>query len=227
MSNVKRRVRLIASLVVVGVLAVLQHAVAIPTSAVPAIAAADRSTADAAPDTGWPDYGGDAGGRRYSAAAQITSANVDGLREQWRYRTGDMARRDPALIKRVKFETTPILVDDELVLCSSFNEVIALDPATGRERWRHDPQIATDLRPANRYNCRGVAQWRDPTSAANAVCAVRILTGTVDARSMRATVGHVPTLATVARCASMPAKFCTGRANFRSALRRWSQVMSS
>ena len=36
-------------------------------------------------------------------------------------------------MKRVKFETTPILVGDKLVLCSSFNEVIALDPATGAQ----------------------------------------------------------------------------------------------
>ena len=129
--------------------------------AVAALAGASAHAAD--PD--WPHYGGDAGGTRYSAAAQITPANVDGLRRQWLYRTGDAARRDPALMKRIKFQTTPILVDDKLVLCSAFNEVIALDPGTGTERWRFDPKVATDRRPANRYNCRGVAQWRDPLAA--------------------------------------------------------------
>ena len=43
------------------------------------------------------------------------------------------------------------------LLCSSFNEIIALDPATGAEAWRHDPKVATDRRPANRFNCRGVS----------------------------------------------------------------------
>jgi len=133
-------------------------------------------------DPGWPHYGGDAGGTRYSAAAQITPANVDGLRRQWLYRTGDAQTRDPALMKRIKFETTPILVDDRLVLCSAFNEVIAVDPGDGHERWRYDPKVATDRRPANRYNCRGVAQWRDPRAAADQACATRIYTGTVDAR---------------------------------------------
>ncbi|MEO7150687.1 MAG: pyrroloquinoline quinone-dependent dehydrogenase [Burkholderiaceae bacterium] len=144
------------------------------TSMVPTLATAQ--------DPGWPHYGGDAGGTRYSAAAQITPANVDHLRRQWLYRTGDMQSRDPALMKRIKFETTPILVDDALVLCSPFNEVIALDPGGGRERWRFDPKVATDRRPANRYNCRGVAQWRDPQAAAGQACATRIYTGTVDAR---------------------------------------------
>ena len=148
-----------------------------------ALVTASLATAvGSAQEPGWPHYGGDAGGTRYSSAAQITPANVDGLRQQWLYRTGDVARRDPALMKRIKFETTPILVDDKLVLCSTFNEVIALDPGDGRERWRFDPKVATDRRPANRYNCRGVAQWRDPQAAAAQACATRIYTGTVDAR---------------------------------------------
>ncbi len=135
-----------------------------------------------AADIGWPTYGGDQGGSRYSTAQEITVQNVDELRVQWSYRTGDMQRRDPALMKRVKFETTPILVDDALVLCTAFSEVIALDPATGAERWRFDPQVPIDLRPANRFNCRGVAQWRDPAALAGSACATRILFGTVDAR---------------------------------------------
>ncbi len=130
----------------------------------------------------WPAYGGDDAGTRYSTAHDITPKNVDGLRRQWIYRTGDATRRAPALMKRTKTETTPILVEDRLVLCTPFNEVIALDPADGHELWRHDPQVATDRRPANRYNCRGVAQWHDPASAPADHCATRILSATNDAR---------------------------------------------
>lgn len=133
-------------------------------------------------DPGWPSYGGDAGGSRYSESAQISTQNIEGLRQQWLYRTGDIERRPAALMKRVKFETTPILVGDKLVLCSSFNEVIALDPATGAQKWRFDPQVPTDLHPANRYNCRGVAQWVAPLRAAASACATRIFSGTNDAR---------------------------------------------
>src|SRR5262252_3131243 len=140
------------------------------------------TAAPPAAETGWPAYGAGAGGRRWSGAAEITPANVDGLRRQWLYRTGDADKRDPALMRRVKFQTTPILVDERLVFCSSFNEVIALGPGDGRELWRFDPHVATDRRPANRYNCRGVTQWRDAQAAKQAACEVRIFTATVDAR---------------------------------------------
>jgi len=144
--------------------------------------------AGAATEPGWPAYGADQGGTRYSTAGEITVDNIANLRRQWIYHTGDATRREAALMKRIKFETTPILVDDKLVFCSPFSEVIALDPASGAELWRHDPKVATDRRPANRYNCRGVAAWHDPalaisTATGNApACAVRIFAGTVDAR---------------------------------------------
>ena len=154
--------------------------------------AVDRQPIDPADAAahGWSFYGADQGGSRYSAAREITPSNVADLRRAWIYRTGDETRRDPALMKRVKFQTTPILVADKLVLCTPFNEIIALDPASGRELWRHDPRVATDRRPANRYNCRGVASWRDPAidasstaaGAGSSACAVRIFAGTVDAR---------------------------------------------
>ena len=135
-----------------------------------------------AAEADWPAYGSDSGGTRFSAAAQITPANVDGLRRQWLYRTGDAERRPPALFKRTKSETTPILVEGRLVLCTPFNEVIALDPADGHQLWRFDPKVPTDLRPSNRYNCRGVAQWHDSERATGAHCATRIFSGTNDAR---------------------------------------------
>lgn len=111
----------------------------------------------AAADAGWGYYGGDQGGMRHSRAAQITAANVDDLIPVWTYSTGDIAKRDAKTMRRTKFEATPILVGDKLVLCTSFNEVIALDPGTGKELWRFDPQIPTEkVGPANKFNCRGV-----------------------------------------------------------------------
>ncbi len=147
-----------------------------------ALALWSAGLAASADDIGWSHYGNDAGGRRFSSATLVRPDNVAGLRRQWLYRTGDLARRPAAVMRRVKFETTPILAGDKLVFCSSFNEVIALDPATGVEAWRFDPEVATDTRPANRFNCRGVAQWRDPQASAGAACALRILSATVDAR---------------------------------------------
>ena len=53
------------------------------------------------------------------------------------------------------------MVDSRLLICTPFNEVIALDPGDGHELWRFDPKIVTDYRPANLFTCRGVAFWRD------------------------------------------------------------------
>ncbi len=58
---------------------------------------------------------------------------------------------------------------------------MALDPGTGRELWRYDPEVKTDYRPANMFTCRGVAVWRGPAGAAGP-CAERILTATADLR---------------------------------------------
>ncbi|MCB9955286.1 MAG: pyrroloquinoline quinone-dependent dehydrogenase [Parvularculaceae bacterium] len=130
---------------------------------------------------GWAYPGGDAGGERYSSAAEITRENVGELIPVWTYRTGHMAVPEKVR-KRMKFEVTPILVEDKLVLCTPFNEIIALDPESGKELWRHDPHVDMDQRPANHFNCRGVAYWRDGDAPANAKCAARVYTGTNDHR---------------------------------------------
>src|SRR6201990_1623079 len=115
----------------------------------------------ATPALGWDYWGGDAGGTRFSKLDQITPANVDRLVRAWDYRTGDLESRAPEAMKRTKFEATPLFVEDSLILCSPFNEVIALDPGTGVQKWRYDPKVSTNYRPANRFVCRGVAYWVD------------------------------------------------------------------
>ena len=128
---------------------------------------------------GWMHYGGDPGGHRYSQASQIDVNNVARLAPVWEYRTGDMTEK-AASMARSATEGTPIFVEDSLVLCTPFNEIIALDPGTGGERWRFDPEIDLDQQPANQFVCRGVAYWRD--SESSGACASRIFMGTNDAR---------------------------------------------
>ncbi len=134
------------------------------------------------PASAWEHWGGDRGGSRFSPLNQITPDNVGNLVRAWEFRTGDLDARAPEVMKRTKFQATPLLVEDSLVFCSPFNEVIALDPGSGAPKWRYDPKISTAQRPANRYNCRGVAYWVDAQAAENAACRARILVGTNDAR---------------------------------------------
>ena len=114
-------------------------------------------TGIALPASAWEHWGGDRGGSRFSPLNQITPDNVGNLVRAWEFRTGDLDGRAPEVMKRTKFQATPLLVEDSLIFCSPFNEVIALDPGSGAPKWRYDPKISTNQRPANRYNCRGVA----------------------------------------------------------------------
>ncbi|THD78213.1 MAG: pyrroloquinoline quinone-dependent dehydrogenase [Phenylobacterium sp.] len=133
-----------------------------------------------APDVGWAFYGGDAGGQRFSSAAQITPANVRDLAVAWTYSTGEMARHGP--LKRASFEDTPTLAGGRVYICSQFDAVSALDPATGKPLWSFDPKVAPNVLYPNDYACRGVTYWRDPGVADNVRCSERVYVGTVDRR---------------------------------------------
>ena len=54
--------------------------------------------------------------------------------------------------------------------------VIALDPATGRERWVFDPQIARNI-PYGDFASRGVSTWLDEAAPATPPCRRRIFVG--------------------------------------------------
>ncbi len=140
------------------------------------------ATALAADVAGWSYYGGDSGGTRFSAARQINRGNVGDLVVAWRYSTGEVKRRGSALIANSSTEVTPILFDGSLLFCTPFNRVIALDAATGREKWTFDAKVRPNQVIPYQYTCRGVSVWRDPQASLAAACAVRVFMGTNDSR---------------------------------------------
>lgn len=121
-----------------------------------------------AADGDWLHYGRDEAGSRYSALDQITPANVAGLKPAWTFRVGETHG----------LEVTPIKVRDTLYLCTAYNDVIALDAETGRQRWRFNAKVKRKEVPY--HVCRGVAYFRAP--GASGTCAERIITNTTDAR---------------------------------------------
>lgn len=127
----------------------------------------------------WTAWGADAGGSRYAPIGQITPGNVGHLRVAWRYSTGELGRRSATMLQNGTNETTPILAAGSLVSCTPYGRVVALDPATGRERWVFDSAIDGSLKVPDQYICRGLSQWTDPV-APQAACGQRLLMTTVD-----------------------------------------------
>ncbi len=129
----------------------------------------------------WSSFGGDPGGTRYSALDHIDRSNVARLTLAWSYRTGEKARRGDRMSQSA-FQNTPILIAGSLIVCSPFDRIIALDPATGAERWVFEPNVALDQEPPLIYKCRGVSAWTDPQAASDDACRIRLLFGTADSR---------------------------------------------
>jgi len=137
-------------------------------------------TAQTAPDAGWPNYGNDPGGTRYSAAKQIDRSNVAQLKVAWTYRTGALPY-DEELDKKAAFEATPILIEGKLFLSTPYDHVIALNAMTGAKIWEFDPKLEHPYG-FSEVTSRGVSAWRDATAKAGKACALRIFIGTLDAR---------------------------------------------
>lgn len=132
--------------------------------------------------SGWQHYGGDEGGDRFSELRQIEPGNLARLGVAWTYRTGELGAGFESASK-MAFEATPILVRGTLYISTPTNIVIALDPLTGRERWRHDPRIPRDIKYAEATS-RGVSSWIDADAAPGSACEHRIFAGTLDGRLM-------------------------------------------
>jgi len=141
------------------------------------------------PVAGWPSYGADPGGSRYSPLTQITPDNVHTLEVAWVHHSGDYAGNRPG-VKKTAFQATPILYRETLYFCSPLGRIFALDARTGAEHWVFD--AAPDFSGAWNNTCRGVAIWsaaNDTTPSegtavgelsAKSVCARRVFMGTVD-----------------------------------------------
>jgi len=97
----------------------------------------------------WPSYFGDPGATHYSSLEQITRENVNQLEEAWRYEAPDPGR----------VQTTPLVIDGTMYVVSPRQKVIALDAATGKEKWIFDSGIGVEAA------VRSVSWWREGTES--------------------------------------------------------------
>src|SRR3954465_10947392 len=134
----------------------------------------DALAASSAANDEWPAYGNDGGGTRHSPLTQINPGNIKDLKIAWVYQTGEGVSESRAG-KKAAFEATPILVDGTLFFSTPFNRVIALDPLSGKEKWRFEPNIDTSGN-FSEVTSRGVSTWSGKDGRR------RIYLGTIDAR---------------------------------------------
>lgn len=144
------------------------------------------------PDSDWHQYGRTPYGQRYSPLTQVNVDNVSQLKEAWRYQTGDVKLPDD--VGETTYQVTPLKVGNTLYICTPHNWAIAIDAATGKEKWKYDPNVG--LNPDRQHQtCRGVSYYAEPNAAQGTACAERVYLPTSDARliALDAATGQVCT----------------------------------
>jgi quinoprotein glucose dehydrogenase len=148
----------------------------IAVAAMAAALIAQRPAQNPAAAGEWRYYNGDAASTKYSPLDQITRANVSQLQIAWRWSSPDnaIAKANP-VARPPGYQDTPIMVNGVLYTTTSLGIYVAIDPATGRTLWQHDPEIWKLGRPPNLgFTHRGTAYWTDGQRR-------RLISGTHDA----------------------------------------------
>ena len=114
------------------------------------LAAALPAYADSDSDSDWPVYLGGKERSLYSDLKQINKGNVKELKVAWTYDTGDKG----------EYQANNLIVGGVLFTPTPTRKVVALDAATGMERWKWDP--ATSVAGAGRGRQRGLVYWAAP-----------------------------------------------------------------
>jgi quinoprotein glucose dehydrogenase len=107
----------------------------------------------------WLTWGGDPGYQRYSPLDQINADNAKTLTVAWRWNALPFSDRPDANLK-----ATPLYIDGVLYAPTGVNQAVALDPETGAEIWRFNPEPADIGGRAASVSSRALAYWTDGIS---------------------------------------------------------------
>ena len=109
----------------------------------------------------WPYVGSDQAHTKYSAAEEITPANVGELEIAWKWEPKEIPLEEYGT-RPGPFQATPIMVGNVLYLSTMYTRVAALDAETGAELWTFDPKAyeggPKGVGPRG-FKHRGIAYW--------------------------------------------------------------------
>lgn len=100
--------------------------------ALPSPAPADVNDAGVADPNNWPQYHRTYNAWRFSPLDQINTSNVARLKVAWIHQPGDITHG---------VQATPIVIDGVLYYISAYNNVWAVDAASGKTLWRYTPKL--------------------------------------------------------------------------------------
>ena len=104
----------------------------------------------------WSTFNGNLAGTKFADAPSLTPDSVQRLERAWEVRTGDVADGSGELPATV-WSATPIYANGTLYLGTPFYRILALDPATGEERWSYDTQSTLEALTQPALKNRGVS----------------------------------------------------------------------
>ena len=97
------------------------------------------------PHASWRAYGGAEDGAQYSSLKQVNRGNVMQLKPAWTVSTGDEA----------VYAFNPLVIGDTLYALAEKDHILALDAATGKQKWSHSIHAKTSL-----LTNRGLTYWQ-------------------------------------------------------------------
>ena len=97
------------------------------------------------PHASWRAYGGTEDGAQYSSLQQVNRGNVTQLKPMWTASTGDDA----------VYAFNPLVIGDTLYALAEKDHILALDAATGKQKWSYSIHAKTKL-----LTNRGLTYWQ-------------------------------------------------------------------
>lgn len=134
-----------------------------------------------AQDNTWSTFNGDLKAQKYSPADQITPQNVATLKKAWETHTGDVSTGSGDIPMTV-WSATPLFVNDTIYVGTPFYNIVAIEPDTGKVKWRYDSHAILKEFTQPDLKTRGAAYWEAENPVAGQPCQKRVYMGTADAK---------------------------------------------